>query len=410
MIGLGIVRKDLAALFWGASFLLFVLYTLLGNHLDRLFALRKLTSEAVDLKLPAKGVFPGDKAEAYMRVSLPALKIPGFSHRFLAVLRWKQRKPLVLQKKITGGENSGPIQFTPGQRGTYHVGAASLVTEDFFGFTHVSLPFSIDESLRVYPGLMPAEEIMLRMEGGDAKEQLDKRQEKADLLEVRKYFPGDDVRKLNWKIFAHIGELFIRRGEDAPPPASNLLFIFDSGESPLLPPAVSSAYLDMLVELACSVILLFLMQQSSVMFSTQGMQRPVSLGKEKRDELLSLMTPIWWTNNGDKPAIPESKDLYVILFSTPGSPSLGPLIQTLKKHGWQITLIYKALDFLESSHNGRARFALKQLFFVDDTPGPDGEQHTGTAGQNLRRLREMVLKEVDIYRKPPWKLNDVRAI
>ena len=46
-----------------------------------------------------------------------------------------------------------------------------------------------------------------------------------ELYETRSYLPGDDPRKINWKIFAHTGELSIREGELLPPPSSEYVII-----------------------------------------------------------------------------------------------------------------------------------------------------------------------------------------
>lgn len=52
-----------------------------------------------------------------------------------------------------------------------------------------------------------------------------------ELYETRPYLPGDDPRKINWKIFAHTGELSIREGELLPPPSSEYVIIVN----PFLP-------------------------------------------------------------------------------------------------------------------------------------------------------------------------------
>lgn len=38
-----------------------------------------------------------------------------------------------------------------------------------------------------------------------------------ELYETRPYLPGDDTRKINWKLFAHINELSIKQGDFIPP-------------------------------------------------------------------------------------------------------------------------------------------------------------------------------------------------
>jgi len=47
-----------------------------------------------------------------------------------------------------------------------------------------------------------------------------------ELYEVRQYRAGDDPRKINWKVFAHSGDIAIREGELLPPPSSEYAVIF----------------------------------------------------------------------------------------------------------------------------------------------------------------------------------------
>lgn len=49
-----------------------------------------------------------------------------------------------------------------------------------------------------------------------------------NLYETRTYLPGDDPRKINWKVFAHSGSLSIREGELLPPPNAEYFCIFNS--------------------------------------------------------------------------------------------------------------------------------------------------------------------------------------
>ncbi|MGI5066793.1 DUF58 domain-containing protein [Treponema putidum] len=41
-----------------------------------------------------------------------------------------------------------------------------------------------------------------------------------ELYDTRPYFPGDDIRKINWKLYAHTQELSIKQGDYIPPPRS----------------------------------------------------------------------------------------------------------------------------------------------------------------------------------------------
>lgn len=53
-----------------------------------------------------------------------------------------------------------------------------------------------------------------------------------ELYEVRQYKPGDDPRRINWKVYAHTGEPALREGELSPPPSSEYAIQFWIPDSP----------------------------------------------------------------------------------------------------------------------------------------------------------------------------------
>ena len=92
------------------------------------------------------------------------------------------------------------------------------------------------DTLTVYPAVRPARELLGLVEQTDeAAVDSRTRRRSEELLEARKYYPGDDVRRLNWKVFAHLDELFLRIGEEVPPPESRILFVLDTTANPLRP-------------------------------------------------------------------------------------------------------------------------------------------------------------------------------
>jgi uncharacterized protein (DUF58 family) len=413
MIALGVVWGDLAALFWGGSFLLFLLYTVVASHLVRSLLVKRLASESLDLKLPARGVFPGDRVQAIVKTRLRTIGVPGFAYVLQTRLEWKTRQPLVLSRRVDFGESEDVVALKVRERGQFASRTASLLFHDSLGFTCGSLPLDLNESISVYPSLLPVEELRFHFEGGSETEYLDKQTKRDDLLEVRKYFPGDDSRKLNWKIFAHIGELFIREGEQAPPPRSNLLFVLDTAVSSELAPSLAGLYLDRLVELACSSMLLFLLHNSSLMLSTNSLTKVVSLGRQKEEQLLSLMASIWWTEEGSAPPLPEVKSLHAIVFSTPGSSSLGAILKSARELGWGLTLIFKNLDQsdfpVEREGPGPG---LKNLLFRSESPTLRARNPhlRSRCERDLSAFKEFLLAEAMRVQEAPWRIKDVRIV
>jgi uncharacterized protein (DUF58 family) len=91
-----------------------------------------------------------------------------------------------------------------------------------------------------------------------------------DLTDHRPYIPGDDPRRINWKLYGHApsNELFVREGEPEPPPHSRLLILLDTqADSGLYSPGAARRAVDLL----CSNAL-----AAAFEFSGQGME--VSIG------------------------------------------------------------------------------------------------------------------------------------
>ena len=49
-----------------------------------------------------------------------------------------------------------------------------------------------------------------------------------NLTEQRQYLPGDDPRRINWKLYGHSEELFVREAEKALSPVSGIIIICDT--------------------------------------------------------------------------------------------------------------------------------------------------------------------------------------
>lgn len=90
-----------------------------------------------------------------------------------------------------------------------------------------------------------------------------------DLYENRTYVPGDDPRKINWKIFSHTGVLALREGELLPPPKTEYTFIFNTVDTKFFPKSQKHLF-DILVNRATSIAL-----------SLGNRKIPFTIGSEK---------------------------------------------------------------------------------------------------------------------------------
>jgi uncharacterized protein (DUF58 family) len=76
-----------------------------------------------------------------------------------------------------------------------------------------------------------------------------------ELTESRRYLPGDDPRRINWKLYGHSGELFVREGEPEPPPRSRYAVVVDTSvDSYLYSTEEGGAAVDSLAERALGLV------------------------------------------------------------------------------------------------------------------------------------------------------------
>jgi uncharacterized protein (DUF58 family) len=387
ILAAGVLRADLAALFWGASFLLYAVYALTASHLFRLGLSRRSRSPGfLSLSLPAGGRSPGEESEAHIGVRVPRAFPPGFALRVTLPLAWQERRIDEVTARLSPGPNERLLKFTPRFRGTYTSREAQLEMRDILGFTMNRLPVAQRESLTVLPSLLPAEDLMRFMEPADQSTVYARsRRRNEELLEARKYYPGDDVRRLNWKVFAHLDELFLRIGEEVPPPEARILVVLDCTRNPLVPARLAADYLDRLVEAAAALMAGLAVRRAEVLLALPGLRECRPYDEESLPRLLSTLANVWWTDAPWAPELPSRRSLHVAVLSSPGSPGLGQIMRVVKDRGWGSSLLIKGLD----PGSAPRRLRLKDLLFVPETAGkaraPLGSQERSALAEALSR-------------------------
>jgi uncharacterized protein (DUF58 family) len=123
-------------------------------------------------------------------------------------------------------------------RGAYYATADEVVIADLFGFFACVFHLPRGEACRLHvaPNATTNTILSTVFSGGSIH-----RQEQAviradDLVEQRPYTPGDDPRRINWKLYGHASALFVREEDREPPPHSILtLLISTSAEKRVFP-------------------------------------------------------------------------------------------------------------------------------------------------------------------------------
>ena len=407
LLAAGVLRVDLAALFWGSSFLLFTFYSLLVGHIFRLSLRRRRTRtpDFLSFILPAEGVQRGEEAQAHAAARLPRAFPPGFSVHLSLPLAWHERRIDSVSLRLPPGESRRQIIFWPLYRGTFGSTAAVLEARDLLGFTSHTLPVPQEESLTVFPRVRAVDPAPLVMEQADeAAVQARRRRRSEELLEARKYYPGDDVRRLNWKVFAHTDELFLRIGEEVPPPESRILFVLDLSPNRHVPASESADYLDSLVE-SCAAFMIALMGKGvDVLLSLPGVRECRAYSEETRAALMAVLADAWWTDAAWAPDLP-SRPLHAAVWSSPGSPGLQLIMTAVKAKGWGTSLFLQGLP----ARPRAPRLSLPSLLFLPRGPA-GGPKSVQSRKKDRESFKEALERDLSLYRGSGWKVRHAAEV
>jgi len=195
---------------------------------------------------------------------------------------------------------------------------------------------------------------------------------------VRKYFPGDDIRKVHWKVFAHTSELFLRIGEEIPPPESRFLVILDPAPAGEVPARIEADYLDVLVQACAATVLEVLARGYQVYFARSDSQQPRRLSLENRMQLLAELAGVWW-NDRYSLELPQQHLYQTLLFSSPGSASLPRIFEDLQARGGEVRLFFP--DLPVSAEQPRRGWFRKLML------RPPAEQRAEAAPLDSRELQ-----------------------
>jgi uncharacterized protein (DUF58 family) len=164
----------------------------------------------------------------------------------------------------------GISYFLVPERGAYYSTYDGFTLTDVLGFFYLSIPIPQNTSPRLLASPKTGEtNILLQIRSRGILQQTEPRFLRTDphflrtdnLIDHRPYMPGDDPRRINWKIYGHAGDLFVREGEPEPPPHSRLLIMVDTqADDTLYTPAAACRGVDLLCENALALAIAYTAQ------------------------------------------------------------------------------------------------------------------------------------------------------
>lgn len=121
-----------------------------------------------------------------------------------------------IETRSVSGRNRAQVMFHyyfP-KRGKYEFNNLSLEIRDFFNIFTIKKSLTKD-SVRVYPKsrVLPDTLFELGVGSEGIKQSRSNLEDPHMIREMRRYHVGDSLKRINWKVSAKYGELYVRRGE-----------------------------------------------------------------------------------------------------------------------------------------------------------------------------------------------------
>ncbi len=342
---------------WGGSFLLLFSILLILSILQYVFLKKSFRKNPPDFPLPSTCI-SGENFLVNLEVFIPLL-FPGFRCIWKTELQWVDGGRFLSSNcGLSRGSRMYDVFFENTHRGVYRGPSGTLVLEDLFGFTKFPLFTGGPVVLHIYPGVQTDGFTKERIITGGETATVERNRIRTDeLLEVRKYYPGDDARRINWKMFAASGELFLRIGEEVPPPTGEVAIVLNSFSPALSSLRDSSDLTDTLISSYITFIYSFVEKGCIVRVLAPGMRDFIEFNPRKPDHLFKILSDVTPADKLVK--IPERDFLYVLShplseylreLAVKGTGEVKVFIKALPEI--QVNSYYRKLLFRDSTQKG----------------------------------------------------------
>jgi uncharacterized protein (DUF58 family) len=233
------LRQEAGLALTGAVFFLPWFYSLVMTLILALIHSRR--ARRAFIRLSPREIAAGAQAEAVYSEGETGgpvgriLQLPGILVRCRLLLETKDGRRIRHDFNPYDSDQS-PHFFTVKKRGAYFSAYDEFAVFDIFGFFRFAFMLSAGANARALASPQPAQEpVNIHARAGESNQQPEFSFQRTDnLIDHRPYVPGDDPRRINWKLYGHGGGLFVREGEREPPPHSNIVIMVDCEYDPSL--------------------------------------------------------------------------------------------------------------------------------------------------------------------------------
>ena len=255
----GAIRREMVLTLTGSIFLSIWIYSLVMTLLSALFHYRR--ARRVSIGIYPQKIITGECAQInyHEGKETPSgekiFQLPGILVRCRILLSTADGRRITHEFNPEFGRNvSGPEQFQVNERGAYSSAYDEFAVFDIFGFFRFAFRIPPQSGALLAGPRCANEPVPVRAHGGETERHGPPTERTDELVSHRPYVPGDDPRRINWKLFSHGGELFIRQGEREPPAHSNITILIDTQFDTLYTLQSAREEVDILCENSLAII------------------------------------------------------------------------------------------------------------------------------------------------------------
>ena len=133
-------------------------------------------------------------------------------------LKFKEKKFFEIHFPISSSNRVFEIEYIPKLCGIVELSCTKAMAYDVLGLVDLSIKMPETKSITVYP-----KKVAIQLEkrndagsirDGDQYEKNKKGMDMSDIYDMREYIPGDNIRRVHWKLSSKLDNMVIREGSD----------------------------------------------------------------------------------------------------------------------------------------------------------------------------------------------------
>ena len=133
-------------------------------------------------------------------------------------LKFKEKKLFEIHFPISSSNRVFEIEYIPKLCGIVELSCTKAMAYDILGLVDLSIKKPETKSITVYP-----KKVAIQLEkrndagsirDGDQYEKNKKGMDMSDIYDMREYIPGDNIRRVHWKLSSKLDNMVIREGSD----------------------------------------------------------------------------------------------------------------------------------------------------------------------------------------------------